>query len=60
MTVTQEQLDFIVKTKERYRSTARGLSWEEKIASIEKMRDAAKKARESMKVVQTQSVPQNP
>jgi len=35
----------IVKTKESYRQKAQSLSWEEKIASIERMRDASKIAK---------------
>jgi hypothetical protein len=48
MKTEQEKLAFILNAKERYRNDARALSWEEKVASIERMRDAAKKARLGM------------
>jgi len=48
MKTDQEKLAFIVSVKERYRNDARALSWEEKVASIERMREAAKKARSGM------------
>jgi len=48
MTTEQEKLAIIVNAKERYRNDARALSWEEKVASIERMREAAKKARLGM------------
>ena len=38
-------IDQIIQTKESYRANARALSWEEKIASIERMREASKIAR---------------
>jgi len=41
----QERLDFVLKAKAGYRSDARSMSWEEKIASIERMRKASKIAR---------------
>ena len=47
----QEKLAFIVAVKEhqeRYRTDARALLWEEKVASIERMCEAAKKARLGM------------
>jgi hypothetical protein len=45
----EEALSFIVNAKESYRSEARALTWEQKVASIELMRDAGEKAREGMR-----------
>lgn len=42
-----EALALVLKAKESYRSDARKLTWEEKIASIERMRKASRIARES-------------
>ena len=50
MSTTQnhaEALALVLKAKESYRSDARKLTWEEKIASIERMRKASRIARES-------------
>lgn len=41
-------LDQIVKAKESYRLASRSLTWEEKIASIERMRTASKIAKASV------------
>ena len=41
----QERLDFVVKAKAAYRRVAHAMSWEEKIASIERMRTASKIAK---------------
>jgi hypothetical protein len=41
----QERLAFVVKAKAAYRRDAQSLSWEEKIASIERMRKASKIAK---------------
>jgi len=41
----QERLDFVIKAKAAYRRDAQAMSWEEKIASIERMREASKIAK---------------
>ena len=41
----QERLDFVVKAKAAYRRVAQSMTWEEKIASIERMRKASKIAK---------------
>jgi len=41
----QERLDFVLKAKAAYRRDAKTMSWEEKIASIERMRKASKIAK---------------
>ena len=41
----QERLDFVVKAKAAYRRDTRSMTWEEKIASIERMRKASKIAK---------------
>ena len=41
----QERLDFVVKAKAAYHRDAQAMSWEEKIASIERMRKASKIAK---------------
>ena len=41
----QERLDFVVKAKAAYRRNAQAMSWEEKIASIERMRKTSKIAK---------------
>lgn len=38
----------VMRVKDAYHAKARSLSWEEKVASIERMREASKVARESM------------
>ena len=48
MNSNQDQLEFIVRSKEQYREAARAQSWEEKVASVQRMRSAGKLARESM------------
>ena len=53
MSTTQnhaEALALVLKAKESYRSDARKLTWEEKIASIERMRKASRIAREGGRV----------
>ena len=51
----QENLQFIVRAKDGYREDSRAKTWEQKVASIELMREAAKKARQSMTI----SLPSN-
>lgn len=46
---TVDMVSQIVKTKESYRQKAQSLSWEEKIASIERMREASKIAKACIK-----------
>ena len=43
--VNQERLAFVVAAKASYHRDAQSLSWEEKIASIERMRKASKIAK---------------
>ena len=50
MKENQEIIDFIVRVKESYRKEARALSWEEKVASIERMNEFSIKAKTAMAV----------
>ncbi len=43
--VNQERLDFVVKAKASYHRDAQAMSWEDKIASIERMRKSSKIAK---------------
>lgn len=43
--VNQERLEYVVKAKAAYRRSAQAMTWEEKIASIERMRKASKIAK---------------
>jgi hypothetical protein len=55
----EESLKLVVNAKERYRSVSRSMTWEQKVASIEQMREAARKAREAMKAAQTRELEGN-
>lgn len=41
-------LDFVIQAKANYRNVARAKTWEEKIASIVRMRNASNIAKQSM------------
>jgi hypothetical protein len=43
-----EALALVIKSKEAYRADARKKTWEEKIASIERMRKASREAKAGM------------
>ena len=49
MKSNEAELEFIVKSKESYRKFSRSQTWEEKVAAIERMRNAGAIARQSMK-----------
>lgn len=44
----QHLFEQAVRAKAAYRKDARALTWEEKVASIERMREASKEARKAM------------
>jgi hypothetical protein len=43
--VNQERLEYVAKAKAAYRRHAQAMTWEEKIASIVRMRNASKIAK---------------
>lgn len=49
MAEAQTQLERVIADKEMLRRAARAKSWPEKVATIERLRDATRLARESMR-----------
>jgi hypothetical protein len=56
MTFQKADTKFVKDAKESYHRKAQSLSWEQKVASIERMRNASRVARESMREARLGSV----
>jgi hypothetical protein len=51
MKQSNPKLDFVIQAKANYRDIARAKTWEEKIESIVRMRNASKMAKQSMSLM---------